>query len=104
LPVLSSSKALASPRAPWPAVAPVATSAAQPAPQTIELEVTAEAMGGEDDPAAPSQRQVELAVAATDQLIESLQRETGAKRVSVRVVLRTGEQSTVEAAAEWEAP
>ena len=30
--------------------------------------------------AAPSQRQVELAVAAADQLIESLQRETGVKR------------------------
>ena len=53
-------------------------------------------------PAAPSQRQVELAVAATDQLIESLQRD-GVKRLSVRVVLRTGDQSAVEAEAEWEA-
>jgi hypothetical protein len=52
---------------------------------------------------APSQRQVELAVAAADQLIESLQRETGVKRMSVKVVLRTGDQSAVEAAAEWEA-
>ena len=50
-----------------------------------------------------SQREVELAIAATDQLIESLQRESGAKRVSVRVILRTGEQQAVEAEAEWEA-
>lgn len=53
--------------------------------------------------AAPSQRQVELAVAATDQLIESLKREDGLKRLSVRVVLRTGDHREVEAEAEWEA-
>lgn len=52
---------------------------------------------------APSRRQVELAVAAADQLIESLSREDGVKRLSVRVVLRTGDQREVEAEAEWEA-
>jgi hypothetical protein len=52
---------------------------------------------------APSRRQVELAVAATDQLIESLKRDEGVKRLSVRVVLRTGDQREVEAEAEWEA-
>lgn len=71
----------------------------------LELNVTLDA--GETEAVtgstAPSQRQVELAVAATDQLIESLQRESGIKRVSVRVVLRTGDQSAVEAEAEWEA-
>ncbi len=51
---------------------------------------------------APSRRQVELAVAATDQLIESLKRDEGVKRLSVRVVLRTGDQREVEAEAEWE--
>jgi hypothetical protein len=56
-----------------------------------------------DGDAAPSQRQVELAVAATDQLIESLKREDGLKRLSVRVVLRTGDHREVEAEAEWEA-
>ena len=51
---------------------------------------------------APSRRQVELAVAATDQLIESLKRDEGVKRLSVRVVLRTSDQREVEAEAEWE--
>jgi len=51
---------------------------------------------------APSRRHVELAVAATDQLIESLKREDGVKRLSVRVVLRTGDHREVEAEAEWE--
>ena len=51
----------------------------------------------------PSRRQVELAVAATDQLIESLKGEEGVKRLSVRVILRTGDQREVEATAEWEA-
>jgi hypothetical protein len=52
---------------------------------------------------APSRRQVELAVAAADQLIESLKHDDGVKRLSVRVVLRTGDQREVEAEAEWEA-
>lgn len=42
-------------------------------------------------------------MAATDQLIESLTRDEGVKRLSVRVVLRTGDQREVEAEAEWEA-
>ncbi len=54
--------------------------------------------------AAPSQRQVELAIAAADQLIESLKHDHDGGRLSVRVVLRTGDQREVEAAAEWEAP
>jgi len=53
--------------------------------------------------AAPTQRQVELAVAATDQLIESLKRDEGVKRLSVRIVLRTADNQEVEAEAEWEA-
>jgi predicted Fe-Mo cluster-binding NifX family protein len=50
----------------------------------------------------PSQRQVELAVAAADQLIDSLSREDGVKRLSVRIVLRTAGHDEVEAGAEWE--
>lgn len=50
----------------------------------------------------PSQRQVELAVAAADQLIDSLSREDGVKRLSVRIVLRTAGNDEVEAGAEWE--
>jgi hypothetical protein len=42
-------------------------------------------------------------VAAADQLIESLKHDDGVKRLSVRVVLRTGDQREVEAEAEWEA-
>ena len=95
------SAVLASPRPPWPAeIAPQPSSTHA---TTVELDVTADVSNGDDDGAAPSQRQVELAVAATDQLIESLQREAGMKRLSVRVVLRTGDQSAVEAEAEWEA-
>ena len=51
---------------------------------------------------APSRRQVDLAVAAADQLIESLKSDDTVKRLSVRVVLRTGDQREVEAHAEWE--
>jgi hypothetical protein len=119
-----STAALAKPRPPWPAAAtvPATTVPATPsiagdvalAPitsgQTI-AESSGQATGRSSDVAielateatALSQREVELAVAATDQLIESLQRETGTKRVSVRVVLRTGDQQAVEAEAEWEA-
>jgi hypothetical protein len=81
---------------------PAGRATAAPAETSIELNVTATAEGAEGR-AVPSQRQVELAVAATDQLIESLQRESGVKRLSVRVVLRTSDQSAVEAEAEWEA-
>ena len=66
-----------------------------------EIDLTPTARPASSSP--PSRRQVELAVAATDQLMESLRREDGVKRVSVRVVLRTGDQREVEAEAEWEA-
>ena len=39
---------------------------------------------------------------AADQLIDSLSREDGVKRLSVRIVLRTTGQDEVEAGAEWE--
>ncbi len=57
-----------------------------------------------DEPlgSGPSQRQVELAVAAADQLIESLTRDDTVKRLSVRIVLRTAGNDEVEAGAEWE--
>lgn len=70
----------------------------------VDVELVTQELPGEfDAEGAPSQRQVELAVAAADQLIESLQRDPVVKRMSVRVVLRTGDQSAVEAVAEWEA-
>lgn len=85
---------------PEPAMdAPVAEPRAVHAAADIELTPTARPASS----SAPSRRQVELAVAATDQLMESLKREEGVKRVSVRVVLRTGDQREVEAEAEWEA-
>ncbi|MGE3590378.1 MAG: hypothetical protein AB7L17_21850 [Ilumatobacteraceae bacterium] len=89
-----STAVLASPRPPWPA-AGATTEATNASSTSVGIETTTDA--------TLSQREVELAVAATDQLIESLQRETGTKRVSVRVVLRTGDQQAVEAEAEWEA-
>jgi hypothetical protein len=95
-----STAVLASPRPPWPAVA---TAPAISASATTTAAATVVELDSSIDAAVLSQREVELAVAATDQLIESLQRETGTKRVSVRVVLRTGDQQAVEAEAEWEA-
>lgn len=53
--------------------------------------------------AAPSRRHVELTIAAADQLIDSLSRSGSAQRLSVRVVLRSGDQREVEAEAHWEA-
>lgn len=53
--------------------------------------------------AGPSQQQVELAVAAADQLLESLSRDEGVRRVSVRIVLRTADNDEVQAEADWEA-
>lgn len=53
--------------------------------------------------AAPSRRHVELTLAAADQLIDSLSRSGSAQRLSVRVVLRSGDQREVEAEAHWEA-
>jgi hypothetical protein len=94
------------------APAPTAPAAIDPQPALDEVHVEAEvhadrATSGSADTAPssapPSRRQVELAVAATDQLIESLKREEGVKRLSVRVVLRTGDHREVEAEAEWEA-
>jgi hypothetical protein len=106
--VTPSSKSLATPsgvvampRPPRPAE--IAPQPSNPHTEVVDLDITADVSNGEEGAAAPSQRQVELAVAATDQLIESLQREVGMKRLSVRVVLRTSDQSAVEAAAEWEA-
>lgn len=89
------------------AVAAAAYEVTVPAPSTRVLHAAAEIdVAPTARPAsssAPSRRQVELAIAATDQLMESLKREDGVKRLSVRVVLRTGDQREVEAAAEWEA-
>jgi hypothetical protein len=48
-------------------------------------------------------RHVELAVAATDQLIDSLRVGDDVKRLSVRIALRAGDQGEVVAEAEWEA-
>jgi hypothetical protein len=67
-----------------------------------ELDATSGHAQASDVHAGPSQRQVELAVAAADQLIDSLSREDGVKRLSVRIVLRTAGQDEVEAGAEWE--
>lgn len=75
-------------------------------PQTVatdEVTTTSAPAARPASSAAPSRRQVELAVAAADQLIESLKHDDGVKRLSVRVVLRTGDQREVEAEAEWEA-
>jgi hypothetical protein len=70
-----------------------------------DVEIDASQWPGSSDhrSGVPSQRQVELAVAATDQLIDSLTREPGVKRLTVRVVLRTGDHREVAAEAEWEA-
>ena len=70
---------------------------------TAVAAATAVAPARQASSSPPSRRQVELAVAATDQLIESLKGEEGVKRLSVRVILRTGDQREVEATAEWEA-
>jgi hypothetical protein len=59
--------------------------------------------GTSTGPSELSQRQVELAVSAADALMGSLRREDGVKRLSVRVVLRTGDHEEVAAEAEWDA-
>lgn len=51
---------------------------------------------------APSRRHVELTLAAADQLIDSLSRSGNVQRLSVRVVLRSGDHREVEAEAQWE--
>jgi hypothetical protein len=78
------------------------TPATEAAARTVELIDTIVSPTA-TEASALAQRQVELAVAATDQLIDSLTREDGVRRVSVRVVLRTADQQEVEAEAEWEA-
>jgi hypothetical protein len=73
------------------------------AEMTIELVADVDqSMFDEPMGSGPSQRQVELAVAAADQLIESLTRDDTVKRLSVRIVLRTAGNDEVEAGAEWE--
>jgi hypothetical protein len=51
----------------------------------------------------PSRRHVELAIAAADQLIDSLSRGGNVQRLSIRVRLRSGDHREVEAEAQWEA-
>jgi hypothetical protein len=51
----------------------------------------------------PTRRQVELAVAATDQLIERLAATPRVKKLSVKVVVRAGDRREVETEAVWEA-
>ncbi len=115
-----------------PAPTPVATPVATPAPTPVATR-TERVVRGDDGPAvisseigtsalevvvpsdvaavaarrstaAPSRRHVELTIAAADQLIDSLSRNGSAQRLSVRVILRTGDQREVEAEAHWEAP
>jgi hypothetical protein len=83
------------------AVEPVA-----PAPARIEVPAPSSASSASSTTSGPSelsQRQVELAVSAADALMGSLRREDGVKRLSVRVVLRTGDHEEVAAEAEWDA-
>jgi hypothetical protein len=97
---------LGTPRALVPSVdvAPEVVPADQAvAEMTIDVVADVEgAMYDEPTGSGPSQRQVELAVAAADQLIESLTRDESVKRLSVRIVLRTAGNDEVEAGAEWE--
>ena len=97
---------LGTPRALVPSVdvAPEVVPADQAAAE-MTIDVVAdveEAMYDEPTGSGPSPRQVELAVAAADQLIESLTRDESVKRLSVRIVLRTAGNDEVEAGAEWE--
>lgn len=74
-----------------------------PAPARIEVPAPSSTSGTSTGPSELSQRQVELAVSAADALMGSLRREDGVKRLSVRVVLRTGDHEEVAAEAEWDA-
>lgn len=94
--------------APAPTVSlaiPRALAAEIPAPTEVtpDRTTTSAASVQMTGPSELSQRQVELAVSAADALIGSLRREDGAKRVSVRVVLRSGDHEEVAAEAEWDA-
>jgi hypothetical protein len=53
--------------------------------------------------AAAMRRQVELAVAAADQLIDSIGHLAGVRSVSIKVKLTAADQSEVETEAEWHA-
>ena len=94
---------LGTPRALTSTDAPVDVDPAS-AEMTIEVEAEVDDMSADQmaPGSGPSQRQVELAVAAADQLIESLTRDETVKRLSVRIVLRTAGNDEVEAGAEWE--
>lgn len=74
-----------------------------PAPTPVEPQVPAVAKSIVTASPELAQRQVELAVSAADALLGSLRREDGVKRLSVRVVLRTGDHDEVAAEAEWDA-
>lgn len=80
----------------------VATTEA-PAPTAVEPRTAAATTSIAATSPELAQRQVELAVSAADALLGSLRREDGVKRLSVRVVLRTGDHDEVAAEAEWDA-
>lgn len=97
----------AAPSAAEPVARPVAAPAPvlpAAAPVSIVSPDAATVPAAASGTAEPSQHQVELAIAAADQLIDALKREDGARRLSVRVVLRSGDQREVAAEVEWEAP
>jgi predicted Fe-Mo cluster-binding NifX family protein len=98
--LLGTPRALVPPVDVAPEVAPGDQAAAE---MTIDVVADVDqSMFDEPMGSGPSQRQVELAVAAADQLIESLTRDDTVKRLSVRIVLRTAGNDEVEAGAEWE--
>jgi predicted Fe-Mo cluster-binding NifX family protein len=98
--LLGTPRALVPPVDVAPEVAPADQAAAE---MTIDVVADVDqSMFDEPMGSGPSQRQVELAVAAADQLIESLTRDDTVKRLSVRIVLRTAGNDEVEAGAEWE--
>jgi hypothetical protein len=97
----SQAKFLATPTTPHDSAVPARGAGAEGYDAEVHIDVDADSPR-QSSPTAPSQRHVELAVAATDQLIESLKRDEGVKRLSVRVVLRASDQREVEAEAEWE--
>jgi hypothetical protein len=85
---------------------PRALASAITAPETAQAVAPAPASGVSSTSSTTpelTQRQVELAVSAADALLGSLRREDGVKRLSVRVVLRTGDHDEVAAEAEWDA-
>ena len=93
------------PTEPQPAaVEPAAVEPAAPALSKLDrLEAAFESlrnsspMKPKNRPSAPTQRHVELVVAAAEQLIETIATRTHAANVSVRVVMRNSEGAEVEA-------